>query len=78
MRKEDFYLCENKGADQPCACVFATAIVLFLFFINYLYKVFSLEPSSHSACTYSSVCVEPVRKPHSCLFSHGVAHIIQA
>ena len=37
MRKLDFCLCENKGADQLCsisAFVFATGIVQFLFFLN--------------------------------------------
>ena len=50
MRKFDYRLCENKGADQLCsnctadlisAFVFATWIVQFLFFLNQKFQAFS-------------------------------------
>ena len=46
------------------AFVFATCIVQFLFFLKPKFPV-----SSHLLCLYSTVCVEPVQKPH-CWLSH--------
>ena len=51
------------------AFVFATRIVQFLFYLNPKFQ----DASSH-LCLYSSVYVEPVRKPH-CWFSHEAARI---
>ena len=45
MRKPDFCLCENKGADQLGSIstfVFATCIVQFLYFLNPKFLAFSL------------------------------------
>ena len=54
VRKPDYCLCENKGADQLCSnctadqrlcfryTVFATRIVQFLFFLNLKFQPFSL------------------------------------
>ena len=56
MRKPDFCLCEDKGADQLCNyLVFITGIVQFIFFFNLKFQV-----SSH--CLYLLVCVRPGRK----------------
>ena len=52
--------------------VFATRIVLFLFYLNPKFQA-----SSSFLCLYRSVCVGPVRKPH-CWFSHGAAQITYA
>ena len=77
LRKPDFCLCENKGADQlrsNCeadhAFVFAIRIVLFIFFLNPKFQV-----SNHLLCLYRPVCVRPVRKPH-CWFSHEAAQFV--
>ena len=51
------------------AFVFATQIVQLPFFLN----AKSLA-SSHLLSLYSSVCVDPVRKPH-CWFSHDAVQI---
>ena len=76
MRKTTFFMCENKGADQlgsNCKAdhtfVFATHILQFLYFLNPKFPA-----SSHLLCLYSSVCVEPVQKPHS-WFPHDTAHL---
>ena len=53
------------------AFVFATRIVQFLYFLNSKFPA-----SSHLLCLYSSVCVEPVWKPH-CWFSHEVAQMLK-
>ena len=57
------------------AFVFASRIVLFLFYLNPKFQA-----SSHLLCLYRSVtvqavCVGPVRKPH-CWFSHEAAHLV--
>ena len=52
------------------AFVFATRIVLFLYFLNPKFQA-----STHLLCLYSLVCVGPVQKPH-CWFSHEPAHPI--
>ena len=69
MRKPDFCLGENKGADQLrgkliSAFVFATRIVYFLFF---LYPKF--QASSLLLRLYSPVCVGPCRKSRRPVFS---------
>ena len=67
MRKPDFCLGENKGADQLrgnreadliSAFVFATRIVQFLFYLNPKFQASSLLLS-----LYRPVCVGPGRKP---------------
>ena len=50
--------------------VFATGIVLFLYFLNPKFPV-----PSCLLCLYSSVCMGPVQKPYF-WFSHGAAHMI--
>ena len=50
------------------AYVFATRIVQFVYFMKSKFPV-----SNDLLCMYSSVCDEPVRKPH-CWFSHEAAH----
>ena len=77
MRKPTICICENKDADQlrgnreadQRPFVFATRIVQLLYFLNPKFQA-----SSQLPCLYSSVCVEPARKPH-CWFSHVAAHL---
>ena len=59
MRKQDFCLCENKGADAKLisAFIFATLIVLFLSFLNP-----KVQASSHPLWLHGPVCVRPGRK----------------
>ena len=71
MRKPDFCLGENKGADQlrgnreaDHAFVFATRIVYFLFFLNPKFQASSLLLS-----LYSPVCIGPGRKSRRPVFS---------
>ena len=72
VRKPDFCLGENKGADQLCgytaklisAFVFATRIVQFLFYLNPKFQA-----SSSFLSLYRPVCVGPVRKPQRPVFS---------
>ena len=72
MRKPDFCLGENKGADQlrgnreaDHAFVFATRIVQFLFYLNPKFQA-----SSSFLSLYRPVCVGPGRNPN-CWFSHA-------
>ena len=74
MRKEDFCLCENKGADQlrsNCDAdhtfVFATRIVQFLrlFFLNPKFQASSLLLR-----LYRPICVRPGLNPRRLVFSH--------
>ena len=70
MRKPTISICKNKGANQLiCAFVFAARIVPFLYFLNLKFPA-----TCHLLCSYSSVCVGPIRKPH-CWFSHEAAHL---
>ena len=72
MRKPDFCICENKGADQLrsdaakliSAFVFATRIVQSLYFLNPKFQA-----ASQLLCLYSPVCVGPGRKPRRPFFS---------
>ena len=69
MRKRDYYLCENKDADQlysNCAFVFATWIVQFLL---YIYPKFQ-----DSVCIGRSVS-NPVGNPEE-QFSPVAAHML--
>ena len=61
MRKQDFCLGENKGADQLRD---ATRIVQFLFFLNPKFQA-----SSSFLSLYRPVCVGPGRKPRRPVFS---------
>ena len=71
MRKPDFRICENKGADQLVtaqlisAFAFATQIVQFLYFLNP-----NFQASTHLVWLHSPVCVGPARKPRRPVFSH--------
>ena len=66
VRKQDYYLCENKVTDQLCsAFVFATQKVQPLVFLNPKFQA-----SSHLQCLYSSICVGPGRKSQRPVFSH--------
>ena len=68
MRKLEFCLCENKGADLISfaavttklinAFVFATRIVIFLFFLN-----LKSQASSHPLRLYRPVSLGPGGKP---------------
>ena len=85
MRKLEFCLSENKGADQlyskiSCAVsahlisalVFATRIVQVLLFLNQKFQA-----SSHLLWLYSPLCVRCGRKPRIRVFSHrGSFHIM--
>ena len=65
MRKGDYCLCENKGADQLRSnFVFATRIVQFLFYLNPKFQA-----SSSFLSLYRPVCVAPGRKPRRPVFS---------
>ena len=77
VRKPDFCLGENKGADQLrgnhefavtakliSAFVFATRIVQFLFYLNPKFQA-----SSSFLSLYRPVCVGPGRKPRRLVFS---------
>ena len=68
--KPTICICENKGADQLRAFVFATRIVQFLFYLNPKFQA-----SSSFLSLYRSICDGPVRKPH-CWFSHEAAQIL--
>ena len=83
MRKQDFCLCENKGADQLCstctskgqgqlisAFVFATRIVQFLFFLNP-----NFQASNYLLRLYRQVCVKPGRKPRRPVFSRRGSYV---
>ena len=72
VRKLDFCLCENKGADQlPSNCetdqhrCFRYMDSTISLFLNPKFQA-----SSHLLCLYSSVCVEPGRKPRRPVFLH--------
>ena len=72
MRKPAFCICENKGADQLCAFVFATQIVQSLYFLNPKFQA-----SSHLLWWNSPVCVRPDRKPRRLVFSQrGSYHAV--
>ena len=75
MRNQIFAYAKTKAqiscavtAQLISAFVFATLIVLFLYFLSP-----NFSASSHLLCLYRSVCVGPVLKPH-CWFSHDVPH----
>ena len=77
MRKPDFCLGENKGADQlrgnreaDHAFVFATRIVQFLFYLN---PKFQASSSFLSLCR--PVCVGPGRKPRRPVFSRRGSNV---
>ena len=58
MRKPYFCLCENRGADQLRSnFVFATWIVLFLFFLNPKFQA-----SNHPLWLHRPVCIGHARK----------------
>ena len=70
-RKQDNCPCENKDADQLCstctmisAFVFATRIVLFLFFLN-----LKFQASSLFLRVYMTDCVGPGQKSRRLVFS---------
>ena len=67
VRKPDFCLGENKGADPAkliSAFVFTTRIVQFLFYLN-----LKFQASSSFLSLYRPVCVGPGRKPRRAVFS---------
>ena len=79
VRKPDFCLGENKGADQLrgtakliSAFVFATRIVQFLFYLN---------PKFQASCSFLSlyrpVCVGPGRKPRRQVFSRRGSYLFK-
>ena len=85
VRKPDFCLCENKGADQlrgnreadqrlcfrySDSTIFATRIVQFLFYLNP-----KLQASSSFLSLYRPVCVGPGRKPRRSFFSRRGSNI---
>ena len=77
MRKLDFCLCENKGADQlrsNCKAdqhfVFATRIVQFLFFLNP-----NLQASNHLLWQHRLVCVRLDPNSRRPVFSHRGSYL---
>ena len=58
------HICENKDTDQLRSNSEADQHLYF----HYCFQNFPL------LCLYSSVCVEPVQKPH-CWFSHDTAYM---
>ena len=81
MRKLDFCLCENKGADQLCSNYKADQR-LCLRYTDSTIRLLSksgISVSSHLLCLYSSVasvCVAPGRKPPKTGFPHISAQMI--
>ena len=71
MGKPTICICENKGADQLIAFVFATRIVQSLYFLNTKFHA-----SSCLLLLCSPVCVGPGRKPQH-WFSQKAAHLLQ-
>ena len=76
MRKHDFCICENIGADQLhsyliSAFVFATKIVRLLYFQNP-----KLQASSDLLWLYSPVCVGPGQKLRRQVFSRYGSFIL--
>ena len=77
MRKPTICIRENKDADQllgnreadQCLCFRYTDSTITLLSKSKISSFWQLM------CLYSSVCVEPVQKPH-CLFSHEVAQLL--
>ena len=71
MRKPDFCLCKNKGADQLrkliSAFVFATPIVQSLFFLN---------PNVQASSMLRSVCVRSGQKPRRPRGSNDYVNIL--
>ena len=76
MRKQTFYINENKGADQFRSNCEADQRLAFRYMDSTipLCSNLKLPASSHLLCLYRSMCVGPVRKPH-CWFSHDVAQM---
>ena len=77
VRKREFGLCENKGADQlrgnreaDQRLFFATRIVQFLFFLNPKFQA-----SSSFLSLYRPVCVGPGRKPRRPVFSRRGSYV---
>ena len=70
MRKPAFCICENKGADQLRAFVFATQIVQSLYYLNPKFQA-----SSHLLWLYSPVCVGPGQKPRTTVFSQRGSYV---
>ena len=72
MRKPDFCLCENKGADQLCSnceadqrlCFRYTDSTIFFFFLK-----LKFQSSRLFLKLYRPVCVRPGGKPQSPIFS---------
>ena len=73
VRKPEFCLCENKGADQLHGNREADQRLCFRHSDSTIPLLF--QASSSFLCLYRSVCVGPVRKPH-CWFSHEVAQTL--
>ena len=81
MRKRDFCLCENKGADQLCSNCTAdqrlcfhysdsTISLLLLFYLNP-----NFQAASFLLRQYRPVCVGPGRKPRRPVFSHHGSYV---
>ena len=67
MRKPDFCLCENKGADQLCSNCEADQRLCFRYTDSTTSVLFlnpKFQASSLILKLYRPVCVRPVRKPH--------------
>ena len=79
MRKTDFCLCENKGADQPCSN--CTAVLLLpLFSFDRLYNPSSSFIQNFKIIAFFCGCIdqfvlEPVRNLKTDFF-HVTAHIV--
>ena len=73
MRKPDFCLCENKGADQLRSNVSAKLISAFVFATRIVHFLFLLNPKFQASMLllglYMSVCVRPGWKPRRPFFS---------
>ena len=79
VRKPDFCLGENKGADQLrgkakliSAFVFATQIVQFLLYLNQKFQA-----STSFLSLYRPVCVGPGRKPRRPVFSRRGSYVYE-
>ena len=65
----------NKDEDHLRGHHEADQHLCFHYMDSTLSLLFKFEISSHLLCLYSSVCVEPVQKPH-CWFPHEAAQMI--
>ena len=76
MRKQSAYAKTKTQISFAVTAKLISAFVCALWIVQLLYFLNpKFQASSQLLCLYSSVCVEPVWKPH-CWFSHEAAHFL--